>query len=55
MGYECLTKDQIGMFQDAFNEFDINHDGIIDTKQLRALMRQIGLNPTEAELQVYTF
>ena len=29
-----------------------DHDGVITTKELGRVLRQIGLNPTEAELQV---
>ena len=30
----------------------IDHDGVITTQELGGVLRQIGLNPTEAELQV---
>ena len=52
MARDCLTEDQIGTFQDAFCEFDTDHDGVINSKELGAVLRQIGQNPTEAELQV---
>ena len=52
MARECLTEDQIGTFQDAFSEFDTDHDGVINSKELGSVLRQIGQNPTEAELQV---
>lgn len=52
MATECLTEDQIGEFQDAFCHFDTDHDGAINSKELGAVLRQIGQNPTEAELQV---
>lgn len=52
MARDCLTEDQIGAFQDAFCEFDTDHDGVINSKELGAVLRQIGQNPTEAELQV---
>ena len=52
MARECLTEDQIGTFQDAFCEFDTDHDGVINSKELGSVLRQIGQNPTEAELQV---
>ena len=54
MARECLTEDQIGTFQDAFCEFDTDHDGVINSKELGSVLRQIGQNPTEAELQVNT-
>lgn len=52
MASDVLTEDQIGEFQDAFSHFDTDHDGVINSKELGAVLRQIGLNPTEAELQV---
>ena len=52
MAHSCLTQEQIGRYQDAFLEFDTNHDGFVNTKELKALLRKLGLNPTEAELQV---
>ena len=55
MARECLTEDQIGTFQDAFCEFDTDHDGVINSKELGSVLRQIGQNPTEAELQVQYF
>ncbi len=47
-----MTEEQIGEFQDAFCHFDTDHDGEISSKELGAVLRQIGQNPTEAELQV---
>ena len=55
MVHGCLTEEQIGTFQDTFREFDKNNDGFINTKELAALLRKLGQNPTEAELQVPTF
>ena len=52
MAAECLTEEQIGEFQDAFFIFDTDHDGVINPKELGAVLRQLGQNPTEAELQV---
>ena len=52
MATECLTEEQIGAFQDAFFQFDTDHDGVINAKELGPVLRQIGQNPTEAELQV---
>ena len=52
MARDFLTEDQIGEFQDAFTLFDTDHDGIITTKELGSVLRQVGLNPTEAEIQV---
>ena len=52
MATECLTEEQIGAFQDAFFQFDTDHDGVINAKELGPVLRAIGQNPTEAELQV---
>ena len=51
MATECLTEEQIGAFQDAFFQFDTDHDGVINAKELGPVLRAIGQNPTEAELQ----
>lgn len=47
---ECLSAEQIGEFQDAFIAFDSDHDGVITTHELGKVLRQIGQNPTDAEL-----
>jgi len=52
MATECLTEEQIGEFQDAFCLFDTDRDGVINSKELGGVLRKIGQNPTEAELQV---
>lgn len=54
MARDYLSEEQIGEFQDAFCHFDTDHDGIIDSRELGPVLRQIGLNPTDAELQVRT-
>ena len=46
-----LTSEQIGKFQDAFTKHDTTGEGSVDTDQLRQVLRHIGQNPTEAELQ----
>ena len=38
-------------FKEAFALFDKNGDGTINTKELGTVMRSLGQNPTEAELQ----
>jgi Ca2+-binding EF-hand superfamily protein len=38
--------------QEAFALFDKDGDGTITTKELGTVMRSLGQNPTEAELQV---
>ncbi|XP_027339919.1 calmodulin-2/4 isoform X1 [Abrus precatorius] len=56
-----LTDDQIAEFKEAFSLFDKDGDGLfpqiplslccITTKELGTVMRSLGQNPTEAELQ----
>ncbi|KAG8379521.1 hypothetical protein BUALT_Bualt07G0097700 [Buddleja alternifolia] len=59
-----LTEEQIAEFKEAFSLFDKDGDGIyiyiyvyvyinccITTKELGTVMRSLGQNPTEAELQ----
>lgn len=46
-----LTEDQIAEFKEAFSLFDKDGDGTITTKELGTVMRSLGQNPTEAELQ----
>ncbi|KAK6123782.1 hypothetical protein DH2020_042479 [Rehmannia glutinosa] len=61
---EQLTEEQIAEFKEAFSLFDKDGDGIsfffflfinlfccITTKELGTVMRSLGQNPTEAELQ----
>ena len=37
-------------FRDAFSSFDKDGNGYITTKELAAVLRSLGLNPTEHEL-----
>merc|ERR1712025_149877 len=48
---EQLTEEQIQEFKEAFALFDKDGDGTITTKELGTVMRSLGQNPTEAELQ----
>merc|ERR1711988_1703920 len=46
-----LTEEQIAEFKEAFSLFDNDGDGTITTKELGTVMRSLGQNPTDAELQ----
>ena len=48
---ELLDEEQITEFKEAFTVFDENGDGVITTKELGNVMKTLGQNPTEAELQ----
>nr|ABK21927.1 unknown [Picea sitchensis] len=46
-----LTEEQIAEFREAFSLFDRDGDGSITTKELSTVIRSLGQNPTEAEIQ----
>ncbi|XP_063282938.1 calmodulin-A-like [Pelobates fuscus] len=46
-----LSEEQIAEFKEAFSLFDKDGDGTVTTKELGTVMRSLGQNPTEAELQ----
>jgi calmodulin len=48
---KSLTEEQIAEFKEAFSLFDKDGDGTITTRELGTVMRSLGQNPTEAELQ----
>jgi len=48
---DFLTETQIGEIQNAYNAIDTDADGIIATSDLGSLLRLLGQNPTDAELQ----
>ena len=49
---DVLNETQVAQFQDAFTVVDIDHDGFIASSELGQVLRIIGENPTEADLQV---
>uniref|UniRef100_A0A673YLK7 EF-hand domain-containing protein n=1 Tax=Salmo trutta TaxID=8032 RepID=A0A673YLK7_SALTR len=46
-----VSNEQPFKFKEAFSLFDKDGDGTITTKELGTVMRSLGQNPTEAELQ----
>jgi len=51
MAQEHLTEEQVSEFRTAFALFDQDGDGTISSKELGIVLRSLGQNPTEAELQ----
>ena len=49
---DVLNETQVAEFQDAFKAVDTDHDGFIASSQLGLVLRSIGQNPTDAEVQV---
>ena len=49
---QSLTAAQIKKYSSAFRKFDTDKDGNINGKDLGEILRHIGHNPTEAEIQV---
>ncbi|KAH3731475.1 calmodulin D [Pelomyxa schiedti] len=47
----ALTPEQTQQLQDAFNLFDVNHDGKIDASELTRVMINLGQKPTEQEVR----
>lgn len=50
-GFERPLSCPPAEFKEAFSLFDKDGDGTITTKELGTVMRSLGQNPTEAELQ----
>jgi len=49
-----LKEDHILQCQQAFTQFDSNNSGLVATKDLGNLLRALGINPTNEELQDLT-
>ena len=47
---ENLSEEQVAELKQAFDEFDVDGGGTINTKELGWAMRAMGMNPTENEL-----
>ena len=48
---QTLTDDQKGEIKEAFNFFDKDKDGSIDVNELNNVMKSLGKNPTDNEMQ----
>ena len=49
---DVLNETQVAQFQDAFSDVDLDHDGFILSSELGNVLRIIGENPTDADIQV---
>ena len=45
-----LSEETKADYMDAFNLFDTNHDGTINSQKIGEIMRKLGKNPTEQQL-----
>jgi len=45
-----MSEEQVAELKQAFNEFDVDGGGTINTTELGYAMRAMGMNPTEQEL-----
>lgn len=48
---DALSSEQIAEFKEAFSLFDKDGDGTITSRELGIVMKSLGQNPTDAELQ----
>merc|ERR1712001_101956 len=49
-----LKEEHILEYQAAFNQFDHKNNGLVSTKDLGNVLRVLGINPTQEELQDLT-
>ena len=54
MGGE-IPEEMVIVYQDAFKQFDEKNSGMVSTKKLGQLLRFVGENPSDAEVQVWIF
>ena len=47
---KTMCQEQLGEPKQAFDEFDVDGGGTINTKELGFAMWAMGMNPTEAEI-----
>ena len=45
-----LTEEKVEIFKEMFQMFDKDGDGTISTKELGAVLRSLGLNPGQEEI-----
>ena len=48
---EQLTEIQIAEIREIFTLFDKNSDGYVNTSELGTILRNLGYNPTQAEVK----
>lgn len=48
---DFIPEENIFKFKNAFSAFDLKNSGVIKVKQLGGVLRKLGQNPTEADLQ----
>lgn len=51
--FEMLNEIQIAEIREIFTLFDKNSDGLVDIHELSNLVRGLGLNPTEVEVEEF--
>ena len=51
MGGDCV-QGEVTLFQDAFSHFDQTNSGMLNTRMLGPLLKFVGENPSDAEVQV---